>query len=128
TAIQTDTKGAVDAIASIGDVIHQVSDISNTIAAAVEEQSTTTNAMTRNVSDAARGSEEITQNIAGVVQAARVASTGAQELHRAGSELAEMAARLRTVVAQFKIESKASSGEQLQPAERIRHLAAAAGK
>jgi len=128
TAIQMDTKGAVDAIASISDIIHQVSDISSTIAAAVEEQSSTTNDMTRNVTDAARGSEEITRNIAGVVQAARVASTGAQELHRAGNELAEMATRLRTVVAQFKIEPTASNRGQLQPAKRLQHQAAGAGR
>lgn len=128
TAIQMDTKGAVDAIASIGDIIHQVSDISSTIAVAVQEQSTTTNDMTRNVTDAARGSEEITRTIADVVQAARIASTGAQELHRAGNELAEMATRLRTVVAQFKIEATSSIGEQLQPARRLQHRAARAGK
>jgi methyl-accepting chemotaxis protein len=128
TAIQKDTKGAVDAIGSISDIIHQVSDISSTIAAAVEEQSATTNEMTRNVTDAARASEEITRNIAGVAQAARGTSTGAQELHRAGNELAEMAAQLRTVVAQFKIESKASTTKQLQPTERLRHRTAGAGK
>jgi len=128
TAIQQDTKGAVDAIGNISDIINQVSDISSTIAAAVEEQSATTNEMTRNVTDAARGSEEITGNIAGVAQAARGTSTGALELHRAGNELAEMAAQLRTVVAQFKIESRASTTEELQPTERLRHLAAGAGK
>lgn len=128
TAIQTDTQGAVDAIASIGDIIHQMSDISSTIAAAVEEQSATTNEMTRNVTDAARGSEEITRTIAGVVQAARVASTGAQESHRAGTELAEMATRLRTVVAQFKIEPTTSIREQQQPAKRLHPRAAGAGK
>jgi methyl-accepting chemotaxis protein len=127
-AIQTDTKGAVDAIASISDIIHQVSDISSTIAAAVEEQSATTNEMTGNVTDAARGSEEITRTIAGVVQAARVASTGAQELHRAGNELAEMATRLRTVVAQFKIGPTISGREQLQPSKQLHHRAAGAGK
>src|SRR4051812_37184860 len=37
---------------------------------AVEEQNATTNEMARNVSEAARGSSEITQNIAGVAQAA----------------------------------------------------------
>lgn len=128
TAIQKDTKGAVEAIGSIRDIIQQVSDISGTIAASVEEQSTTTNEMTRNVTDAARASEEITRNIAGVAQAARGTSTGAQELHWAGNELAEMAAQLRTVVAQFEIEPRASITEQLQPEQRLRHRAAEAGK
>src|SRR5579872_2360133 len=42
-AIQTDTKAAVDAIATISDVINQINGISNTIATAVEEQNATTN-------------------------------------------------------------------------------------
>ena len=56
TAIQTDTQGAVEAIGTIGGVISQINDISGTIATAVEEQSATTNEMTRNVADAAKGS------------------------------------------------------------------------
>ena len=71
TAIQTDTKGAVDAIGSISEVINKVNDISSTIATAVEEQSATTNEMTRNVADAAKGSGEITHNIEGMAEAAR---------------------------------------------------------
>ena len=58
-AIQSDTKNAVDAIQQISGIIKQVNDISNTIATAVEEQNATTNEMARNVSEAARGSGEI---------------------------------------------------------------------
>ncbi len=105
TAIQADTKGAVDAIASISAVINQVSDISSTIATAVEEQSATTNEMTRNVTDAAKGAEEITRNIEGVAEAARGTSTSAQESQKAANDLAEMAVQLRSLVAQFKIDS-----------------------
>ena len=60
-AIQGDTKGAVAAIGQISEVISQINDISNTIATAVEEQTATTNEMARNVSEAARGSSEISQ-------------------------------------------------------------------
>ncbi|HKI31573.1 MAG TPA: methyl-accepting chemotaxis protein, partial [Gemmataceae bacterium] len=62
-AIQTDTRGAVDAIKQIGEVIDKVNDISSTIAGAVEEQTATTNEMGRNVAEAAKGSGEIAQNI-----------------------------------------------------------------
>ncbi len=48
-AIQGDTKSAVDAIGNISGIINQINDISNTIATAVEEQSATTNEMSRNV-------------------------------------------------------------------------------
>src|ERR1017187_2446586 len=45
TAIQEDTKRAVESIGSITAVINQINDISSTIATAVEEQSATTNEM-----------------------------------------------------------------------------------
>jgi len=105
TTIQTDTKGAVEAIGSITQVITQINDISGTIATAVEEQSATTNEMTRNVADAAKGSGEISSNIAGVAEAARGTSNSAQESQKAVSQLAEMAEQLRSLVSQFKIDS-----------------------
>jgi methyl-accepting chemotaxis protein len=102
-AIQTDTKGAVDAIATIGAVINQISDISSTIATAVEEQSATTNEMSRNVTEAAKGSTEITQNIAGVSQAAQGTSSSAHESMKAAQALAQMSTQLRGLVEQFKV-------------------------
>ena len=106
-AIQNDTKGAVDAIATIGAVINQISDISSTIATAVEEQSATTNEMSRNVTEAAKGSTEITQNIAGVSQAAQGTSSSAHESMRAAHQLAEMSTQLRGLVEQFKVDGGA---------------------
>ncbi len=112
TAIQTDTKGAVEAIGTITGVISQINDISGTIATAVEEQSATTNEMTRNVADAAKGSGEITHNIAGVAEAARGTSTSAQESQKAANELAEMATQLQGLVSQFKIAGAASNASE----------------
>jgi methyl-accepting chemotaxis protein len=102
-AIQTDTKGAVDAIATIGAVINQLSDISSTIATAVEEQSATTNEMSRNVSEAAKGSTEISRNITGVAQAAQGTSSNAHESMKAAQALARMSTQLRGLVEQFKL-------------------------
>ncbi len=102
-AIQTDTKAAVDAIASISEVINQVNGISNTIATAVEEQNATTNEMARNVSEAAKGSGEITFNIAGVAQAAESTSRGAGDTQKAAQQLVEASSQLRRLVEQFKI-------------------------
>jgi methyl-accepting chemotaxis protein len=102
-AIQSDTKGAVDAIAAIGTVINQISDISTTIATAVEQQSATTNEMSRNVTEAAKGSTEITQNIAGVSQAAQGTSSSAHESMKAAQQLAQMSTQLRGLVEQFKV-------------------------
>jgi methyl-accepting chemotaxis protein len=102
-AIQTDTKGAVEAIATIGAVIGKLNDISATIATAVEEQSATTNEMSRNVAEAAKGSTEITHNISGVSQAAQGTSNSAHESMKAAQELAHMSTQLRGLVDQFKV-------------------------
>jgi methyl-accepting chemotaxis protein len=126
-AIQTDTKGAVDAIGSIAGVIGQLNDISCTIATAVEEQSTSTNEMTRNVTDAAKGSGEITHNIAGVAEAAQGTSNSAQESQKSAIELAEMARVLRGLVSQFKIDtSSGTRTTEIAPAS-ARTMAASAG-
>ncbi len=109
-AIQTDTKAAVNAIASISEVINQVNGISNTIATAVEEQNATTNEMSRNVSEAAHGSGEITSNIAGVAQAAESTSRGAADTQRAAQQLVEMSTRLRQLVEQFKTDAQHGHG------------------
>jgi methyl-accepting chemotaxis protein len=105
-AIQTDTKAAVEAIASISEVINQVNGISNTIATAVEEQNATTNEMARNVSEAARGSGEITSNISGVAQAAESTSRGASDTQKAAQQLVHTSAELRRLVERFKIDQK----------------------
>ena len=105
-AIQSDTKAAVDAIASISGVINQINDISNTIATAVEEQNATTNEMSRNVAEAAQGSGEITSNIAGVAEAAQSTTRGATDTQKAAEAMVQMSAQLRGLVAQFNLKAK----------------------
>ncbi len=122
-AIQTDTKAAVEAIASISEVINQVNGISNTIATAVEEQNATTNEMARNVSEAAHGSGEITSNIAGVAQAAESTSHGAGDTQKAAQQLVETSAELRRLVEQFKI----NTGEASVASHALQSRAAGAG-
>jgi methyl-accepting chemotaxis protein len=102
-AIQTDTGAAVAAIASISGVINQINDISSTIATAVEEQNATTNEMSRNVSEAAHGSGEITSNIGGVAAAAESTSRGAADTQKAAQELVQMSSQLSGLVEQFKL-------------------------
>jgi methyl-accepting chemotaxis protein len=101
-AIQTDTKGAVEAIAKIGTIINQINDIQNTIASAVEEQTATTGEISRNVAEAAKGSSEIARNITGVAQAARGTTEGAANTKTAADELSRLAVELQNLVTQFK--------------------------
>ena len=124
-AIQTDTKAAVEAIGTISEVINQINGISSTIASAVEEQNATTNEMSRNVSDAARGSGEITSNIAGVEQAAESTSRGASDTQKAAQDLVQTSTQLRRLVEQFKINANESapgdSGAAMQTHSRAAH-------
>jgi methyl-accepting chemotaxis protein len=104
TAIQVGTKSAVAAIATVSAVITQINNISATIAAAVEEQSATTNEMTRNTQEAARGATDISVNIGAAAQAAEGTSTRATESEKAAQDLASIAAELTGLMQQFKIE------------------------
>src|ERR1035438_5281666 len=110
TAIQEDTKRAVESIGSITAVINQINDISSTIATAVEEQSATTNEMSRNVQEAAKGSAEISKNIQGVATAAESTTHGAQDTQKAAEQLTEMSTQLRNMVEQFKLEDDKEAG------------------
>ena len=101
-AIQSDTVGAVEAIGQISAVIDQINDYQTTIASAVEEQTATTQEMTRSVSEAAAGSTQIAQNIVGVAQAASTTTDGVAQSQRAASELAEMSTELSALVGRFR--------------------------
>ncbi len=102
-AIQTGSRGAVDAIGEVGSIINQINDISNTIASSVEEQTATTNEISRNVSQAARGSSEIAENINGVAEAASNTAQGASDTSQAAQSLSEMASTLRKLVGRFSV-------------------------
>ena len=101
--IRTETQGAIEAIVRIGQVINEVNDNSNNIAAAVEEQTVTTNEINRNVADAASGTGEIAHNISGVATAAQDTTKGAADTQVAARSLSEMAAELQNLVNRFHI-------------------------
>jgi methyl-accepting chemotaxis protein len=103
--IQSDTQESVGTIAAIGEIINHINEITGTIATAVEEQSATTNEMSRNVTEAARGSTEIAKNIEGVAHAARSTSAGAAHSRKSAEALAQMSTELHGLVSQFKVHS-----------------------
>jgi methyl-accepting chemotaxis protein len=101
-AIQSDTRGAVQAITQITDIINQINDLQSTIASAVEEQTATTNEIARNIAEAAKGTSAIAQNIKVVALNAQTTTTGITNTSEAATELARMAVDLQKVVNQFK--------------------------
>jgi len=112
SAIRENTGGAVEAIGGIKGVIDKISQISTTIATAVEEQSATTSEMARNVTEAARGATTISENIKGVAEAAQNTSTNVSEAQTATEHLAQTANQLRDLVGRFKV------GTESAPLER----------
>ncbi|MBD3780040.1 MAG: methyl-accepting chemotaxis protein [Micrococcales bacterium] len=102
-AIQGDTTGAVAAIGEISQIIASINDYQLTIASAVEEQTATTNEMSRSVAEAATGSGEIATNITGVASAASEASQTLNQMGGAIAELARMSEDLRAQVGGFRL-------------------------
>ena len=100
-AIQGDTAAAVTAIEEISSIVAQISDRQTTIASAVEEQTATTNEMSRSVTEAASGSTQIAENITGVSAAADSTTQALTQTRTAVDELSRMAADLRTTVVRF---------------------------
>jgi methyl-accepting chemotaxis protein len=101
-AIQVTTERAGEAINQIIEVVSRISEIQQTVAAAVEEQSATTNEINRNVSDLAAGSQQIAGNVAGVAETASATSTDAGATQRAAADLSAMATELQKLVGAFR--------------------------
>ncbi len=101
-AIQNDTRSAVKAISQISQIIDQIHGIQNTIASSVEEQSATTAGIAVNVTEAAMGSAEISQGLLGLAAAAQSTADGVKATRKGADLLAQMAAELQRLVAQFK--------------------------
>jgi methyl-accepting chemotaxis protein len=110
-SIQGETKTTTKSIAQITGIITQINNISNTIAIAIEDQTTTTNEMVRNVNHAATGSAQIVDNMKAVANAAKNTTHGAEETNEAAQKLSKMAMELRELVSQFKYGSNGTDGQ-----------------
>ena len=103
TQVQSQTRSAVAAIGEISAIIASINDFQLTIASAVEEQTATTNEMSRSVTEAATGAGEIATNITGVASAAAATSDVVTHVGAAVAELAATSTDLRQRVAHFTI-------------------------
>ena len=102
-ALQTDTGAAVAAIERITQVIGRINDIQATIASAVEEQTATTNEMSRSLSGVVTASSQIAKAADQVAVEADRASTGAGATGKAAEDLAGTATQLRGYLNQFQL-------------------------
>ncbi|RXH02178.1 methyl-accepting chemotaxis protein [Bradyrhizobium vignae] len=100
-AIQAATQESVTAIKEIGSTIGNISQITATIAAAVEEQNAATREISRNVQQAAAGTSEVATNIGQVNNGAAETGSAASQVLSSAQALAADSSRLKLEVRQF---------------------------
>ncbi len=100
-AVQSATANAVDAMASIVEVIREMRGISGMVTTAMEEQSAAAGEIVRCVDDAASGAETAWRHINGVETGAREAQHAADEVGGASGGLARQAELLQDEVTKF---------------------------
>jgi methyl-accepting chemotaxis protein len=100
--IQADTERAIGAIAKITEVIGRINEFQTTIASAVEEQTATTNEISRSVTEAAGGSGNIAVTISDLARASQATADQVSEGKRASADLAAMGGQLQTLVAGYR--------------------------
>ncbi|KYG98280.1 HAMP domain-containing methyl-accepting chemotaxis protein [Bradyrhizobium sp. DOA1] len=100
-AIQAATEDSVGAIKEIGDTIARMSEISSTIAAAVEEQGAATQEISRNIQNAAHGTSEVSENIGQVQRGAGETGAASAQVHSAARSLSQESNRLKSEVTRF---------------------------
>lgn len=116
TTIQDSTEGSIFEIGEITTEINNVSEMIDTVATAVEEQSATTQKIAMNVTQAAQGiqavtdsvvhssteANEIANNIININNAASEMSSNTSYINNNAVELSQLSEELKTTVEQFK--------------------------
>jgi len=101
TAIQTSTSQAVDAINGITQRIQAMSEVSSSIAMAVEQQGLATREIVNSVNQASAGTGEVTAHINQVAQVAEETEAAANHVLTSSSALVRQAEHLRRQVSGF---------------------------
>jgi methyl-accepting chemotaxis protein len=104
SAIQADTTGAVEVIGRISEVIAKINEYQTTIASAVEEQTATTQEMSRSIAEVAVGADNIAGSIADVASSTSASVGGVHQAREASAEVARSAEELRGLVSQFRVD------------------------
>ncbi|QDW36822.1 HAMP domain-containing protein [Bradyrhizobium sp. KBS0727] len=99
--IQSATQDSVNAIKEISGTIGRLSEISSTIAAAVEEQGAATQEISRNVQQAAIGTTQVSAHISDVKQGATETGSASAQVLSAAQSLSGDSNRLKLEVGKF---------------------------
>jgi methyl-accepting chemotaxis protein len=101
TSMQLATEESVKAIKEIGGTIGRISEISATVAAAVEEQGAATQEISRNVGEAAKGTAQVATNITDVNRGASETGSASTQVLSSAQSLSSESNRLKLEVGKF---------------------------
>jgi methyl-accepting chemotaxis protein len=101
SGIQAATQDSVSAIKEIGHTIGRMSEISATIAAAVEEQGAATQEISRNIQHAAQGTSQVSSNISDVERGASETGSASSQVLSAAQSLSSESNRPKLEVGKF---------------------------
>jgi len=115
--VQSSTAGGIAEIDKVSHVIHEVTEIVASIAAAIEQQATVTKDIARNIAEATSGvrdanvrvaessqaTRDIAKEIGGVDMVIRLVAGGSEQVLTSATDLSKMAEQLQTTVSRFRV-------------------------
>ena len=107
-AIQEATQTSARLISGVSETIGRINETAATIASAVEQQGAATREISRNITESARGTQNVSDHIGGVSEAARETGTAATRVLSSADGLSRSGQTLREQVAAFLREVRAA--------------------
>jgi methyl-accepting chemotaxis protein len=102
-AIQSDSEGAIEAIAEVGEIIQQINSFQSTIAAAVEEQSATAGTITASLELAVNGTQEISGTMRDLADTAQESTRTVSETSSLAGLVSGTSSELGSLVGRFRV-------------------------
>lgn len=96
-AIQTETRDSAAAIQQISKIINDINGIQQSIASAVEQQTSTTTEISRNLLEGSRATSEIARNTTSLASIAQDTTNGSLEIEHGAHELTRLVDNLQKV-------------------------------
>lgn len=100
-SIQQNTGSTAESIERIGSCIRDITEITTTIAGAVEEQNAATNEIAQNVSEASKSTQEMNSNISQVGDATNRTNSSADSVLGASRDMGDKATEMSQLVRNF---------------------------
>ncbi|MFT4091653.1 MAG: methyl-accepting chemotaxis protein [Asticcacaulis sp.] len=101
SAIQSATNGTVEAIASIRDIIHEMSQFSQAISEAMSQQGAATDDIARNVHEASQGTDEVATHVHSLAIATQETGEASSRTLNTADQLVQQSETLKSQVKAF---------------------------